>query len=76
MLRMNIEEQEELLMCGRSGLGALLSTTFAAQGCNVAINYFNRVEPAQAVAAACEKLGVKAVIIKAVRDPSIRCNQA
>jgi NAD(P)-dependent dehydrogenase (short-subunit alcohol dehydrogenase family) len=48
-----------------SGLGELLSTTFAAEGCNIAINYFNRIEPAQKVAAACEKLGVKSVIIKA-----------
>lgn len=48
------------------GLGALLSTTFAKEGCNVAINYFNRLEPAQKVQRECEALGVKAVTIKAV----------
>lgn len=49
-----------------SGLGELLSTTFAKEGCNVAINYFNRLEPAQAVQKECEQAGVKAVLIKAV----------
>jgi NAD(P)-dependent dehydrogenase (short-subunit alcohol dehydrogenase family) len=34
-------------------------------GCNIAVNYFNRAEPAQAVADACSALGVKAVCIKA-----------
>ena len=48
-----------------SGLGALLSTTFASERCHIAINYFNRIEPAQQVQKACEEHGVKAVIIKA-----------
>ena len=48
------------------GLGELLSTTFASEGANVAINYFNRIEPAQKVQKACQEHGVKAVIIKAV----------
>jgi NAD(P)-dependent dehydrogenase (short-subunit alcohol dehydrogenase family) len=48
-----------------SGLGELLSTTFAKEGANIAINYFNRIEPAQKVQKACEAQGVKAVIIKA-----------
>jgi NAD(P)-dependent dehydrogenase (short-subunit alcohol dehydrogenase family) len=43
----------------------LLSTTFAKEGCNIAINYFNRIEPAQKVAKACEEAGVKAVVIRA-----------
>jgi NAD(P)-dependent dehydrogenase (short-subunit alcohol dehydrogenase family) len=50
-----------------SGLGALLSTTFAKEGANVAINYFNRLEPAQEVQKQCQEAGVKAVVIKAVR---------
>jgi hypothetical protein len=53
-------------MDDHSGLGALLSTTFASHGCNIAINYFNRDGPAKEVAAACEKFGVKTVLIKAV----------
>jgi hypothetical protein len=51
---------------GFSGLGELLSTTFASEGANVAINYFNRIEPAQNVQKACQEHGVKAVTIKAV----------
>ncbi|KAF2027860.1 short chain dehydrogenase/reductase [Setomelanomma holmii] len=54
-----------LVTGGSAGLGALLSTTFASHGCNIAINYFNRIEPAQAVAKECESHGVKAVVIKA-----------
>jgi hypothetical protein len=49
-----------------SGLGALISTTFAQHGCNIAINYFNRLEPAQKVQKECEGFGVKAVLVKAV----------
>ena len=48
-----------------SGLGALLATTFASHGCNIAINYFNRLEPAQAIQKECESHGVKAIVIKA-----------
>jgi NAD(P)-dependent dehydrogenase (short-subunit alcohol dehydrogenase family) len=48
-----------------SGLGALLSTTFASHGCNIAINYFNRAEPARSVADACSALGVRAVLVQA-----------
>ena len=49
-----------------SGLGELISISFAKEGANIAINYFNRVEPAQKVQKACEAEGVKAVVIKAV----------
>ena len=48
-----------------SGLGALLSTTFAKEGCNIAINYFNRLEPAQEIQKQCQQAGVKAVLVKA-----------
>jgi hypothetical protein len=44
----------------------VLSETFAKEGCNVAINYFNREAPAQKVASACQAHGVKAVVIRAV----------
>ncbi|KAH8730343.1 short chain dehydrogenase/reductase [Phaeosphaeriaceae sp. PMI808] len=54
-----------LITGGSAGLGELLSTKFAREGCNVAINYFNRIEPAQKVQAACEAFGVKAVVIRA-----------
>ncbi|OAK95655.1 short chain dehydrogenase/reductase [Phaeosphaeriaceae sp. SRC1lsM3a] len=54
-----------LVTGGSAGLGALLSTTFASLGCNVAINYFNRIEPAEKVRQECEENGTKAVVIKA-----------
>lgn len=47
------------------GLGEVVCTSFAKAGANVAINYFNRTEPAERVKAACEEHGVKAVILKA-----------
>jgi hypothetical protein len=52
-------------VCNR-GLGALVSTTFASEGCNIAVNYFNRLEPAQKVQKECEAHGVRAVLIQAV----------
>jgi hypothetical protein len=45
----------------------VISVAFAREGCNVAINYFNRLEPAQKVQNACQEQGVKAVVVKAVR---------
>ncbi|CAO2658457.1 Nn.00g061800.m01.CDS01 [Neocucurbitaria sp. VM-36] len=48
-----------------SGLGEQISLFFAKEGANIAINYFNRVEPAEKVKQACQAEGVKAVIIKA-----------
>ncbi|KAF2256628.1 short chain dehydrogenase/reductase [Trematosphaeria pertusa] len=61
----DLKGRNVLVTGGSAGLGALLSTTFAKEGCNVAINYFNRLEPAQKVQRECEALGVKAVTIKA-----------
>ncbi|KAI1681665.1 S-malonyltransferase [Pyrenophora tritici-repentis] len=54
-----------LITGGSAGLGELLSITFAKEGANVAINYFNRIEPAQKVQKQCQELGVKAVLIRA-----------
>ena len=47
----------------------MISLSFAREGANVAVNYFNRLEPAQNVAAECEKHGVKAVVLKGVSRP-------
>ncbi|ORX92899.1 short chain dehydrogenase/reductase [Clohesyomyces aquaticus] len=60
----DLKGRNVLVTGGSRGLGAVICKTFAAQGCNVAINYFNRVEAANDVAAECEKLGVKAVVVK------------
>ncbi|KAF1955466.1 short chain dehydrogenase/reductase [Byssothecium circinans] len=65
-----------LVTGGSAGLGALLSTTFAAQGCNVAVNYFNRLEPAQKVREECERHGVKAVIVQADMTRTDECARA
>jgi NAD(P)-dependent dehydrogenase (short-subunit alcohol dehydrogenase family) len=43
----------------------VICNSFAAAGANIAVNYFNREEPAQKVKSACESHGVKAVVIKA-----------
>jgi len=61
----DLKGRNVLITGGSAGLGELLSTTFAKEGANVAINYFNRIEPAQKVQTQCQELGVKAVLIKA-----------
>lgn len=61
----NLKGRNVLVTGGSAGLGELLSTTFAKEGANIAINYFNRIGPAQKVQQACQDQGVKAVIIKA-----------
>ncbi|KAF2127403.1 short chain dehydrogenase/reductase [Dothidotthia symphoricarpi CBS 119687] len=61
----DLKGRNVLVTGGSAGLGELISLTFAKQGCNVAINFFNRLEPAQKVQKACEEQGVKAVVVKA-----------
>ncbi len=57
------------------GLGAVVAEKFAAEGSNVAINYFSNVGRAKETAAKVEKdYGVKAIIIQGVRDP--QCQHA
>ncbi|KAF2656860.1 short chain dehydrogenase/reductase [Lophiostoma macrostomum CBS 122681] len=54
-----------LVTGGSAGLGEVICYTFAKQGCNVAVNYFNRFDPAEKVRKECESHGVKAVLVKA-----------
>lgn len=50
------------------GLGALVAEKFAAQGCNLAINYVSNLERAEQTAKKIEKeYKAKAVIIQGVR---------
>lgn len=47
------------------GIGRGIALALAQRGCNVAINYFRHREEAEETAAAAERLGVRAVVIKA-----------
>jgi NAD(P)-dependent dehydrogenase (short-subunit alcohol dehydrogenase family) len=54
------------LACHR-GLGACIGTKFAAQGCNVAINYLTSEEQANTLATRLEsEYGIKAVTVQGV----------
>ena len=48
------------------GLGALICERFAAEGCNIAINYLSSEDKAKEVAAKVEKHSVKSVVIQGV----------
>lgn len=52
------------------GLGALIVEKFAAEGCNVAINYNQSEDRARSVAERVEKAyDVKCAVLQGVRDP-------
>lgn len=72
----DLKGRNVLVTGGSAGLGALISTTFAEHGCNVAINYFNRLEPAQKVQKECEAFGVKAVLVKADMCNTAECKRS
>ncbi len=57
--------KKALITGGGRGIGRAIALEFAAAGADVAINYVGSADEAQETAAACEKLGVKAVIIPA-----------
>ncbi|PVI07963.1 short chain dehydrogenase/reductase [Periconia macrospinosa] len=71
----SLKGRNVLVTGGSAGLGALVATTFASHGCNIAVNYFNRVEPAQKVASECEGHGVKTVLIKANMTSTDECSR-
>ncbi|KAF2013728.1 short-chain dehydrogenase/reductase-like protein SDR [Aaosphaeria arxii CBS 175.79] len=60
----DLKGKNVLITGGSAGLGEVIAHTFAKEGSNVAINYFNRSEKAEEVAKACEAYGVKAIIVK------------
>ncbi|PSN63908.1 short chain dehydrogenase/reductase [Corynespora cassiicola Philippines] len=72
----NLKGRNVLITGGSAGLGEVIANTFAKEGSNVAINYFNRVEPAEKVQKACEAHGVKAVVIKADMTSTAECHRA
>ncbi|KAF2737280.1 short chain dehydrogenase/reductase [Polyplosphaeria fusca] len=61
----DLKGRNVLVTGGSAGLGEAICTSFAAAGANIAVNYFNRLDPALKVQAACEAHGVKAITIKA-----------
>lgn len=60
----SLKGRNVLVTGGSAGLGEVISVSFAKEGANVAVNYFNRPEPALNVVKACEKQSVRAVAIK------------
>ena len=45
----DLQDRKVLVTAGSRGLGAVISTKFADQGCHVAINYNSRPEPAEEI---------------------------
>ncbi|KAL3472779.1 hypothetical protein BJX99DRAFT_209053 [Aspergillus californicus] len=60
-----LQNRNVLVTAGSRGLGALVAEKFAAEGCNVAINYFSSKDAAEKVAADIrEKHGVNVIVIQ------------
>ncbi|KAF2872695.1 short-chain dehydrogenase/reductase-like protein SDR [Massariosphaeria phaeospora] len=64
-----------LVTGGSAGLGAALCRTFAALGCNVAINYCNRSAVAEALRDECVAKGVRAVVVRADMCSTDECRR-
>ncbi|KAL5386311.1 hypothetical protein PMIN02_008534 [Paraphaeosphaeria minitans] len=71
----SLQGRNVLVTGGSAGLGEVISISFAKEGANVAVNYFNRVQPAQDVVQACEEQGVKAVAIKGDMCDTSECRR-
>jgi NAD(P)-dependent dehydrogenase (short-subunit alcohol dehydrogenase family) len=62
----SLKNRNVLVTGGSRGLGALICEKFAAEGCNVIVNYVSAEDRAKEVVAKCEKAGVKAFAVKGV----------
>ncbi|KAF1973143.1 short chain dehydrogenase/reductase [Bimuria novae-zelandiae CBS 107.79] len=71
----DLKGRSVLVTGGSAGLGEVICISFAAQGANVAVNYFNRLEPAQKVAAACASHDVKSVVVKGDMCSTAECRR-
>jgi len=60
----SLKGRNVLVTGGSRGLGALICERFAAEGCNIAINYLSSEDKAKEVAAKVEKHSVKSVVIQ------------
>ncbi len=57
-----------------SGIGAATVRRFAAEGWDVVVNFSRQREPAEAVAAQCTALGVRALVVKADISDDKQCH--
>ncbi|WP_152207277.1 SDR family NAD(P)-dependent oxidoreductase [Marinobacter changyiensis] len=62
---MKLKDSVAIVTGSSSGIGAAIARLFAEHGCHVAINYSNNEDGARAVAADCEKHGVKTLVMRA-----------
>jgi 3-oxoacyl-[acyl-carrier protein] reductase len=62
---MKLKDSVAIITGSSSGIGAAIARLFAEHGCHVVINYSSNEDGARAVAADCEKHGVKTLAVKA-----------
>ena len=62
---MNLEGRAAIVTGAGTGVGRETAIKLAGQGCSVLVNYSRSREGAEAAAAECEKLGVKALAVRA-----------
>ena len=62
---MNLEGKAAIVTGGGTGVGYQTALLLAKQGCSVLVNYSRSRDGAEAAAAECEKLGVKALAVRA-----------
>ena len=62
---MKLKDSVAIVTGSSSGIGAAIARLFAEHGCHVVINYSNNEDGARAVAADCEKFGVKTLVMRA-----------
>ena len=62
---MNLEGNAAIVTGGGTGVGRQTAIRLAEQGCSVLVNYSRSREGAEQAAAECEKLGVKALAVRA-----------
>jgi 3-oxoacyl-[acyl-carrier protein] reductase len=62
---MKLEGKVALVTGGSRGIGRAIALTYAKEGANLAINYINNADEAEAVVTEIKKMGRKALVIKA-----------
>lgn len=62
---MKLKDSVAIITGSSSGIGAAIARLFAEHGCHVAINYSRNEDGARAVAADCEKYGVRTLVFRA-----------